>query len=81
MFAIDLSIDPMLKSEISNALKSMGQPNVLCQGLSKPFLVLTGQRLTRLTKIDKIDQDQHQILTSKIDQDGCQKILQLFHHF
>ena len=38
----DLSIDPMLKSEISNALKSMGQPNVPCTGLSKPFLVSTG---------------------------------------
>ena len=40
-------------------LKSMGDPNVLWQGLSKPILVSTGQRSTRLTKIDKIDQNRH----------------------
>ena len=43
---LDLSIDPMVKSEISevsNTLKSMGQPNVLYTGHSKPILELTGK--------------------------------------
>ena len=50
-------IGPMLRSESQLALKSMGEPKVLWQGLSKPFLVLTGQRSTRSTKIDKIDRN------------------------
>ena len=47
----------MLRSESQLPLKSMGESNVLWQGLSKPFLGSTGQLSTRSTKIDKIDQD------------------------
>ena len=50
-------IGPMLRSESQLPLKSMGEPKVLYQGLSKPVLVSTGQRSTRSTKIDEIDQD------------------------
>ena len=60
----DLSIDPMLKSQIRNTLKSMGLPNVSCTGLSKPILVLTAN-------IDV--KDRHQRSTTKIDQDQCRE--------
>ena len=48
----------MLKSEITNTLKSMGQPKVPCMGLSKPIL-------GSMVEIDA--KEQHQRLTSKIN--------------
>ena len=64
-------IGPMLRSESQLPLKSMGESNVLWQGLSKPFLGSTGQLSTKSTKIDKIDQDRHSIFTLNIDIKYC----------
>ena len=72
-----ISIGPILRSQISDLccllpLKSMGEPNVLCQSLSKPILGSTGQRSTRSTKLTKIDINyRHPIFTSNIDIKYC----------